>query len=176
MIRKILKVKDPKLRIKSKKVNKIDKKALSLIRDLKDTIKAQKDPEGVGLAAPQIGKNQRVFVVNYNEQISAYINPKVVSKKKIPSKKENQREKKILEGCLSLPHFYGPLNRSYEIKVEYKDEKGNKKLDTYKGVLAQIVQHEIDHLDGILFIDRLIEQKKPLYEHVDGEWEKVELI
>jgi len=176
MIRKIVNVKDPKLRKKSKKINKFDKKTISLIKDLKDTIKAQKDPEGVGLAASQIGKNQKAFVINYNNKISAYINPEIISKKKLSSKNVVKNEKKILEGCLSLPHFYGPLSRSYEVKVKFTDEKGNDKVKTYKGIMAQIVQHEIDHLSGILFIDRLIEQKKPLYENVDGEWEKVELI
>ena len=81
-----------------------------------------------------------------------------------------------MEGCLSLPHFYGPLKRPPKIKIEYLDEDGNKKIDTFEGLEAQIIQHEIDHLEGVLFIDRLLEQKEKLYEYVDGEWEEVDLI
>ncbi len=80
-----------------------------------------------------------------------------------------------MEGCLSLPHYYGPLARSTKIKVNYLNEQGNKKEESFEGIDAQIIQHEIDHLDGTLFIDRLLAQKKPLYELVDDNWEQVEL-
>lgn len=81
-----------------------------------------------------------------------------------------------MEGCLSLPHFYGPLVRAQKITIEYLDENGDTQTSSYEGLLAQIVQHEIDHLDGIIFVDRLLEQKRPLYEYRDGEWEKVEIL
>jgi methionyl-tRNA formyltransferase len=80
-----------------------------------------------------------------------------------------------MEGCLSLPNFYGPLTRSPKIKVEYQNERGEKIKEFRSGFEAQIIQHEVDHLNGVLFIDRLLEQKKPLFELVNGEWEEVEL-
>lgn len=178
MIRKIVRVTDPHLRKKSKPVKKIDKKVLSLIADLKNTLKAQKDPEGVGLAAPQIGKSQRVFVTKYKGNIKAFINPKILRISKDPASKKGKPEKrkqKIMEGCLSLPHHYGPLVRSKKVKVKYLTEKGKEVTETFEELEAQIVRHEIDHLNGVIFIDRLLEQKKPLYELVGDEWEEVEI-
>ena len=80
-----------------------------------------------------------------------------------------------MEGCLSLPNFYSPLERRMTITIKYKNENDQDLLETFTNIEAQIVQHEIDHLNGVLFIDRLIEQKKPLYEYLDGDWEEVEL-
>lgn len=179
MIKKIIGVKNPRLRIKSKKVKKIDKKVLILVRDLYDTLSVQKDPEGVGLAAPQIGKNYRVFVAKLQGKIRTFINPKIVSslkEKKIKSKKDISGKQKIMEGCLSLPHFYGPLKRSNRIKISYMNKKGEKETETFESFDAQIIHHEIDHLNGILFIDRLLEQKKPLFELIGDDWQEVELL
>lgn len=173
MKRKIVSVKNPGLREKSKKVNKIDKKITSLIKDLKDTILAQQDPQGVGLAAPQIGKNLRVFVMRYQDGLKVFVNPKVLSSRKSTKKEKNV--KKIMEGCLSLPHYYGSLTRPFSVKVKYMNEQGKEITETFKGINAQIIQHEIDHLDGTLFIDRLLTSKKPLYELADGDWQKVNL-
>lgn len=174
MIRNILHAHDPRLRVVSKPVKVVDKKIRDLISDLKDTLVVQKDPEGVGLAAPQIGKNVRVFVAKTPNGIKAVINPKVLEIIKGQPKKK-KRSKKIMEGCLSLINFYGPLKRPEKIKIGYTTEEGKEKVETFTGFLAQIIQHEIDHLNGVLFVDRLIEQKRSLYELVDEEWEKVEL-
>ena len=180
MIRKILPSSDPVLRRKSKPVAKVDKKITQLIQDLKDTLSVQKDPEGVGLAAPQIGKNLRVFVANYKGFDRVVINPVVlkIEKKprptKVSQKKESKRE--ILEGCLSLPYYYGPLKRAPKITVKYLDEKGEETIETFEAFNAQIILHEIDHLEGILFVDHLLKEKKPLYKVEGDEWEEVELI
>ncbi|KKR30427.1 MAG: Peptide deformylase [Candidatus Woesebacteria bacterium GW2011_GWA1_39_8] len=186
MIRDIVNAKDPRLRVTSKPVNKIDKKIREIINDLKETLVVQNDPEGIGLAAPQIGKNVRVFVMKPDEEITTVINPKILKiydssphgsfKKKSNKGKPAKKDKKIMEGCLSLPHFYGPIRRAKKVTIEYLEENGVKKNKTFEGLEAQIVLHEIDHLDGKLFIDRLIEQKKPLFEYKDGEWEEVDLI
>jgi len=116
------------------------------------------------------------------KEITVVINPKIIEienfspqKSGLKSKKKN-KEKKIMEGCLSLPHFYGPIKRAKKVTIEFLNEEGKKVQKTFENLEAQIVLHEIDHLDGKLFIDRLIEQKKPLYEYKDGEWEKVELV
>jgi peptide deformylase len=183
MIRNIVLPNQPSLRKKSKPVKKIDKKTLSLIKDLKDTLVAQSDPVGIGLAAPQIGKNVRIFLVKPKDKIEVFINPQIVklSKKEKVSKKDTEIdkqppiEKKIMEGCLSIPHFYGPLKRNKRIRVKFQNQSGKEVVSTFEGIKAQIIQHEIDHLNGILFTDHLLKQKKPLYELVDGEWEEVEL-
>lgn len=173
MILEILDAKSPSLREKSKEVKRIDKRIKKLITDMKETLEIQTDPEGVGLAAPQVGKNLRLFLMKPKDDIVVVINPKVISKKK--SEQSEPVDKKIMEGCLSLPHFYGPLDRDPEITIEFQDIKGNVNKRTFKGFEAQVVQHEIDHLNGVLFVDRLIESGKPLYEWVDDEWERVDL-
>ncbi|OGM16190.1 peptide deformylase [Candidatus Woesebacteria bacterium RBG_19FT_COMBO_42_9] len=180
MIRKILLSNDPVLRLKSKPVTKVDKKIMRLIQDLKDTLSIQKDPEGVGLAAPQLGKNLRVFIANYKGFERVVVNPTVL--KTVPGSRKQGKNKKgkskreILEGCLSLPYYYGPLKRAAKITVKYLNEKGNDVTETFEGFNAQIIMHEIDHLEGILFVDHLLKEKKPLYK-VDGdEWEEVELV
>lgn len=177
MVREIIGVKDPRIRIKSKMVDKIDKKVIDLIKDLKDTLMVQKDPEGVGLAAPQIGKNSRIFAVLDNGKMQIFINAQIIKKgknekaevKKIP------KVKKFLEGCLSLPHFYGPIKREERIKVKYMNEEGNTFTENFYGFPAHVIQHEIDHLNGIIFVDRILEQNVPLYEIHGDKWEEVEL-
>ncbi len=148
------------------------------------------DPEGVGLAAPQIGKNVRVFAMKPGDKIQVVINPEIVSISKSPNKPYSAstsakassdkkasrgKGKKIMEGCLSLPHYYGPIEKPSRIKIKYLNEDGKEVVRQFKGFNAQIVQHEIDHLEGILFIDRLLEQKQPLYQLKGEEWEEVEL-
>lgn len=178
MIRQILQSGDPILRLKSKPVEKVDKKIIDLIKDLRDTLEVQSDPEGVGLAAPQIGKNFRIFLMKPKDEVTVVINPKIVSMTKPNSKKKNgtSKDSQIMEGCLSLPHFYGPLQRAPKLTLEYMDENETMHTASFDGLMAQIVMHEIDHLDGVLFIDRLLEQKKPLYEYKDGEWERVDIL
>lgn len=177
MIRKILLSSDPVLRQKSKPVAKVDKKVLKLIQDLKDTLRVQKEPEGVGLAAPQIGKNLRVFVANYKGFDRVVVNPELLKAEKIlRSAKTPRGKREILEGCLSLPYYYGPLKRAGKITVKYLNGKGEEITEIFEGFNAQIIMHEIDHLEGILFVDHLLKEKKPLYK-VDGdEWEEIELI
>ena len=177
MIRKILSSKNPILRLKSKPVAALDKKVKQIITDLKDTLSIQKDPEGVGLAAPQIGKNMQIFVCNYKTFNRVVINPKILSITQMSkAEKEKKVKNEILEGCLSLPYYYGPLKRAKKVEVEYLNENGEKVIETFENFDAQIILHEIDHLNGVLFIDHLLKEKKPLYK-VDGDdWEEVELV
>lgn len=179
MIRKILPVTDPRLRIKSKPVVKLDKKVLQLIQDLQDTLEAQKDPEGIGLAAPQIGKNVRVFVASYKDFKRVVINPVVIAKSK-KQKAKVETNKQIMEGCLSLPNYYGPLKRNQKVKVKYETLSADHrslitKIEEFTGFNAQIILHEIDHLEGVLFIDHLLKEKKPLYRVKGDSWEEVEI-
>jgi len=174
MIQKIIDTKDARLKTKSKEVKSVDKKVLGIVADLVDTLRAQNDPEGVGLASPQIGKNLRIFVMEKGKKLLTIINPKVLSVSEVPKAKRG-RGTSIMEGCLSLPNFYTPLVRAAKIKIEYLNEFGQKVFGEFKGLDAQIVQHEIDHLNGITFLDRMFEQKKPLFEHMNGDWEEVDL-
>ena len=176
MIQKVLRSGNPKLREISKGVVKIDSKILEVIRDLKETLAVQKDPEGVGLAAPQIGKNLRIFVANYKKLNRVVINPEILeSKSQITNHQSPKSRQEILEGCLSLPNYYGPLKRVNSIKIKYLNEEGKEIIEIFKDFDAQIIMHEIDHLNGILFLDRLLEQKQPLYKLEKDKWEEVEL-
>lgn len=180
MIRKIVDVKNPILRQKAKPIAKIDKKILELISDMKDTLSVQKDPEGVGLAAPQVGKSFQIFIADYKNLKRVIINPEIleesVKKRSASTKKQDLGEKEILEGCLSLPHYYGPIVRADKIKIKYLDEKGKEQIEEFEGFDAQIIGHEIDHLNGILFIDKILEQKAPLYKFDGEEWEEVSIL
>lgn len=172
MIRKIVLSTDPVIRQKAKTVKKFDKKLKSLAKDLIDTLKSQKDPEGVGLAACQIGKPLAIFAfVDKDEKIRIIVNPKILAIKEGKTKKKRPP----LEGCLSIPDYYGYVKRVNEVTLEYQDLEGNKKTETFKGFQAQIIQHEVDHLNGIVFVDHLLKQKQPLYELTEEGWEKVEI-
>ena len=119
---------------------------------LADIEKTMKEKDGAGLAAPQVGENIRLIVVLHNNKTLFLINPKIT--KKSWAKKVEE------EGCLSVlgkkgEIIYGPVSRHKKINCIYLDKKGNKKALATQDLLARVIQHEIDHLDGILFIDRL---------------------
>lgn len=182
MIRKILSAKDTRLRIISRPVKTLDKKILALISDLENTLSIQKEPEGVGLAAPQVGENVRIFCINFQKTKMVVVNPKVVFAGKAEAPKGKRSRPKIMEGCLSLVNFYGNVDRPKSITIAYETLSPDRrsfipKIETFSDFLAQIVQHEIDHLNGVLFVDKLLAQKSPLYElKPDGNWEEVELV
>lgn len=187
MIQKIVQSGDPILRLKCKPVITIDKKVKSIIKDLKDTLSVQTDPEGVGLAAPQIGKKLRIFAVNYKKLQRIVINPEILDiEPLIISKRDNNTknkavindtdEQEILEGCLSLPYYYGPLKREPMVKIKYLNEEGQEVIEKFVGFNAQIIMHEIDHLNGVLFIDHLLKQNQKLFKlDENDEWEEVEI-
>jgi peptide deformylase len=110
---------------------------------------------GVGIAAPQVGINRNVIWVQrfdkLGEPFEVYINPKIVWKSKLM--------RKGAEGCLSIPEQRGDVFRHYTIEIEYQDRQGKKHSEKVEGFTAVIFQHEIDHLNGILFTDRLLEQE-----------------
>ncbi|MBU0570078.1 peptide deformylase [Patescibacteria group bacterium] len=176
MIRPIITATDAILRRKSKPIQKIDKKTLALVKDLKDTLFAKKDPAGIGLAASQIGKNANIFVIKPADDIRVFINPEILSIKKVATINAKKNHKRIMEGCLSIPNYYGPLTRPGIVKLKYQTPNGEYKTEDFDKLPAHIIQHEVDHLKGILFVDRLLEQKQKLYELIDGEWEEVDLI
>ncbi|KKP47951.1 MAG: Peptide deformylase [Candidatus Woesebacteria bacterium GW2011_GWA1_33_30] len=177
MIQKIIQSGEKKLREISKPVDKFDKKIIALIQNLKDTLAIQNDPEGVGLAAPQIGINLRAFVTNFKNLKRVVVNPKILEiNNSLPVTRNKKAKSEILEGCLSLPHYYGPLKREDTVKLKYLDENQKEIIEEFNGFNAQIILHEIDHLNGKLFVDRLLEQKKKLYKlDKNDEWEEIEI-
>jgi peptide deformylase len=166
---KILTVPNPILRKRAKKVGKIDKKVLKLVQDMFTTLRRQKDPEGVGLAAPQVGKSLRIFVAKIDNKFQVFINPKIVFRSKEEISEKDEEEHQILEGCLSIPKHYGEVARAKRVKIEYTNLKGKEETKEFKDFLARIVQHEYDHLEGILFADRVLEQKGKFYKLTKDE-------
>ena len=157
MIRKILTIPNDEklLRQKSKEVAAFDKSLSGLVTDLSQTLEAQTDPPGLGLSAPQIGVFKRVFVGQIREKIKAFVNPKILkfSKKNIA----------YLEGCFSVPALYGHVTRPAELDLEAQNIQGKTSRAHYKGLPARIIQHEIDHLNGSLFIDHVHSQNGKLF-------------
>lgn len=119
-----------------------------LISKMMKTVK--KDKNACGLAAPQVGKNVRIVICLLGKKLSPLINPIVLSH----SDETNFEE----EGCLSIPGEYGKVERWNEIEIEYLDEKNVKQKRKLSQFDARVVQHEVDHLDGILFVDRMTEE------------------
>lgn len=148
--RQIREVGDPLLRKKSRVVEEIDDKVKQLIDDMYETLKASAD--GIGIAAPQVGVLKRVIIVDLSDEGGEgpykLINP-VITKSK--------GEQVCREGCLSVPGLLGDVTRPKEITVEALNENGEKVVIKAKDLLAICLSHEIDHLDGILFIDKASE-------------------
>lgn len=135
---------DPVLRQKAKRVRSIDGLVQGLIDDMIETMRAY---SGVGLAAPQIGVPLRVVVIEVpEEEVITLINPEIIKKK---------GERMVEEGCLSLPGYKGEVKRSQTVKVKGQDRYGKEIRLKAEELLAQVLEHEIDHLNGILYIDRL---------------------
>ncbi len=147
----------------------IDKSISALITEMKETLLATKDPEGVGLAAPQVGKSVQLFIVKQSPKapISVFINPVFVqnTSNQTPETfpQTNGDKEKKLEGCLSLPNIWGEVKRMPSVTIAYIDENGIAREKTYKGFFATILQHEYDHLQGVLFPKRVLEQQGTLY-------------
>ncbi len=166
----------------TQKVEKIDEKIKQLISDMEKTLVAQKDPKGVGLAANQVGINLSLFIIKSSEKANTkvFINPKILKVIKIPknspSKKKTRHTPVKLEGCLSIPKIWGPVKRAKKIYLEYQDLISPIiKKRWFQGFEATIIQHEIDHLNGVVFTARSMEQGEKLYKEVDEELKQIEI-
>jgi len=150
---------DPVLRQKAKRVTKIDKSIQKLIDDMIDTLRAE--PNRAGLAAPQVGVPLRITVIEVPEQeLIILINPEIV-------KKEGERI--VQEGCLSIPGYFGEIKRAVTVKVKAQNRHGKQFRLKAQGLLAQALEQEIEHLDGVLYIDHL-ESPEKLFEIIkEGE-------
>ncbi|MGI6435702.1 MAG: peptide deformylase [Syntrophomonadaceae bacterium] len=144
----VLKLPDETLRTRSAAVRKINDGVLRVLDNMRDTLYAE---EGLGLAAPQIGILKRIIVVDTGEQYIELINPEII---------EREGEQTSTEGCLSVPGIIGRVKRSLHVKVSGLNRHGEQITIIGSELLAKALQHEIDHLDGILFIDKAIETRK----------------
>jgi len=144
------------LKQKTVEVKEIDKNIKKIVGEMK---KIMKKHQGVGLAANQIGLNLSLFIAEDKSKILTFINPKII---------KFEGEKILLEeGCLSLPGIWGKIKRYPKVEVEYIDLFGKKRKIKAKGLLAQIIQHEMDHLNGILFAEKA--EKLYKFEEVDKD-------
>ncbi len=161
----------PTLRKVAKPVNKVDKKLLQNIKLLIDSLILEKDPEGVGLAFPQINKSISGFAYRPDKNkkkagsVQVFFNPKIIahSNDLVLGRKPKKPD---LEGCLSVPRFFGAVPRWSWVEMEYQIVEDSKLVthkQLFKDYKARIVQHEIDHLNGILFTDHVLKHNLPIY-------------
>ncbi len=150
------------LRQEAKPVPKVTKKVQTLVKNMIDTMY---HADGVGLAAPQIGVSQRIIVIDIGEGPTALVNPTI---------EEREGLDIDVEGCLSIPGVNGYVRRSTRVVVAYLDEKGKPQRLHAEGVLSRALQHELDHLDGVLFIDNMLEEVKPQSEEAGCSEQTVE--
>ncbi|TDX49194.1 peptide deformylase [Orenia marismortui] len=141
-ILKIRELGDPVLRTKAKEVTEVTDKTRKLLDDMAETMY---DAPGVGLAAPQIGISKRIIVIDVGSGLVELINPEIVE--------ESKKTYIDQEGCLSIPGKTGKVERAYKVKVKALDRNGKEIEVKGKGLLARALQHEIDHLEGRLFVD-----------------------
>ncbi|WVT91661.1 peptide deformylase [Enterococcus durans] len=136
-----------KLKRVAQPIDVITDETVALLDNLYETMVAN---DGIGIAASQVGKNKRIAVVEVDEGDKfELINPEII---------EAKGESIDVEGCLSIPHVYGTVKRADEVTVRYYDREGEEIEVTAFGYLARAFQHEIDHLDGVLFVEKMIEQ------------------
>ena len=155
-IKKILTEPDPFLRQKSEKVENVNEEIRSLMDDMLDTMY---DAPGIGLAAIQIGIPKRVIVIDLSKEKEKknplyLVNPEIITK--------SNNDTSYEEGCLSVPNQFAEISRPDKCKVKFLDYDGNERILEADGLLATCIQHEMDHLEGILFIDYLSKLKKSM--------------
>ena len=138
------------LRQKAEKVEKFNEETRILVRQMLEIINQEK---GIGIAAPQIGIMKRIFVTHVQNDIErVFINPSILE--------TSQKTDKYEEGCLSVPGIYATIVRAESIKVQAWNEKGRPFTLETSGLLARVIQHELDHLNGTIFLDHLPEEKR----------------
>ncbi|HLJ68214.1 MAG TPA: peptide deformylase [Chloroflexota bacterium] len=161
-VRRIVILGEPVLRQKAKKIHRVDNSIRLLLDDMVETMKAA---PGAGLAAPQVGVPLRAIVTNVDDKVRVVINPEIVE--------QSDEEYEDDEGCLSIPGWWGPVKRRTAVTVRGLGRTGKPVKIKAEGLEARCFQHEIDHLDGILFIDRM-EDRSKLYK-VESAREEQEL-
>ncbi len=181
---KIVSVPNKVLSSSTKSVGKIDERIKKLIKNMEMILIAQDDPPGVGLAANQVGVNLSIFIIRPTQKskIKIFINPKIIKTvfiKDSLSRRVSRKKKKRpvrLEGCLSIPRIWGSVKRANKVLLQFQNSTGAVESRWFQGFEATIIQHEMDHLNGVVFTQRTIEQKKQLYREDDEELKPIELI
>jgi peptide deformylase len=160
---------DSRLRVQTKPVKKITPGLLATIKEMVKLTKTFVDPEGVGLASTQVGENEQYFVSKGEDgAFKTYFNPKILSYSK--------KTKKFIEGCLSIPNYWGEIERPIAITVSYMNEGGQTVKERLTDFEAHVFQHEVDHLHGKLFMDIVLEQKARLFKVVGRDRAGAEVI
>src|SRR3989338_7060842 len=150
---------DNRLRVNTKPVKKITPQLLQEIKEMVKLTKTFVDPEGVGLASTQVGSTGQYFVAKMEDgKFKTFFNPKI--------NKTSKKQKSRFEGCLSIPNYYGEVDRFIWVRVTYTNEAGEQVEEKATGLLAWVIQHEVDHLTGKLFMDHILENKSKLYKVV----------
>lgn len=144
MLREIKKYGDPVLKKSAEKVETVDDDIRTILSDMAETMY---EAPGVGLAAPQIGIGKRLVVIDVDGILRKIVNPVILE--------YSQDIENSEEGCLSVPGVYEKVKRAKKITVKYKNENGEEVIEEAEGLLARAFQHELDHLDGVLFVDKL---------------------
>jgi peptide deformylase len=163
-IHKIYKYPEPVLRKKTKQITEFDNELTSLAHDMAETMY---DAPGIGLAAPQIGKSVRLVVVDISrdreedQEFMVLVNPEITGR---------EGDQLDEEGCLSVPELTAKVKRARKITISYQDLEGNPMELTAEDRFAVVLQHEIDHLNGILFLDHLSSLKRNLYKKKVRKW------
>lgn len=150
---------DPRLKAVSAPVERFDEALRAFVADLEETMRAQ--PGGVGIAAPQVGRRQRICIVDVSarEGVESHgrlvlVNPEILAWEGLEVGRE---------GCMSVPDYTGNVVRAAAIRVRFLDEHGAAHEIESRGYEARAIQHEIDHLDGLLFLDRLVSRRNDLF-------------
>jgi len=165
----ICKLGEEVLQSKAKEIQKIDEKIILLIEEMRQTMY---DSNGIGLAAPQVGESIQLAILDTSQgenkgEFQILINPVII---------DSEGEEADTEGCLSIPGISAMINRKKKIQIKFNDLLGNEKIQEIEGFRARVIQHEIDHLNGVLIIDRLSSLKKKLVKKEikklkeNGEW------
>jgi peptide deformylase len=160
----------------TQQVQKFDSYLKKLVLDMEETLVAQIDPQGVGLAATQVGLSLAIFIMKpaRDADTEVCVNPRILEldwNEPVVKAEDSKKKKKDtpLEGCLSIPKFWSPVKRAYRTLVEYQDITGKVHKKWFSGFKSIIVQHEVDHLNGILFTQRALEQDVQMYEEKKDE-------
>lgn len=149
-----------------------------LLANMQNALLSAEDPKGVGLAAPQIAEGIKVFITKPTDKskIQVFINPQIlddqtknVSSQKLVVRSRKAKRVRKLEGCLSLPAIWGEVLRAPTVTLSYQTENGKTRTKKFTGFMATIIQHEVDHLNGILFPKRVLEQHGQLYKSTKNE-------
>ena len=165
MVREIVLMGDPVLRTPGEEVEVFDEELQDLVRDMFETMY---HAEGVGLAAPQIGLSKRVLVVDLRKEEQPEARVALVNPRLVWSSSETEKE---YEGCLSIPGLEELVERPSSVRIEGRDPKGNEVVVEADEYFARALQHEIDHLDGVLFLDRVSALKRRM---LLKKWKKLQ--